>query len=248
MKKIAMMLALGLLSTAVLCVLAPPVSAATVTKTYTDELLPDVYCVENVTFDGYINIRQDSSYPYSLVCYFQDSPSYTKNKDLRDTLKNKDSTDIPEPENIYMISFGQLVNVYLFIYADPSDVVVSTQSGNTYNLSEGNLVKRSDIRFYMYSGQQVKLTLDSSQILRFGYGSSYDYDTISPGANNITIMREGEYRLYDGNWYSNPVFASFSIEYDEPPTGVAVYGFIILVLAVVCMGLMVFFARGQKIK
>ena len=243
MKKIALLMVIGLLSTAAVCMFAPQASGAAVSNAYTKELLPDVYRVEQTLGSyGYAYVSQTGGsyyYPYECKYYVKGSSEETS---FLSALNSGNQSLMPASTG----GSGQIVNVYVFIFGDPSNYTVYS-GGPGKALTESDLFKRSNVRFYLYSGQDVKLTLlFSSSSMRFGNGNYYDY--VEPGVNELTVMIRGEYRLYDTWYYGGmTLFATFSIEYNDPPTNVAVYGYMILVLAAACMGAMVFFSRGQKI-
>ena len=244
MKKIVLLMVIGLLSTAAVCMLAPQAGAAPVSNAYTNGLLPDVYKAEQeIAGSGTVSVYRTGSshYQYDHKYYVKGSSEETA---FLNALNAGDQSLMPSNTG----TVGQTVNVYVFISGVPSDYTVYS-GGPGRTLAESDLFRRSDARFNLYSGQDVKLTLSPvSGSLRLGNGSYYDH-YVSQGVNELTIMMGGEYRLYGDSWSGGIVmFATFSIEYNDPPTSVAVYGCLILVVAAVCMGAMVFFSRGQKIK
>jgi hypothetical protein len=257
MRKIAIMLAFGLVAASMFCMLAPNASAAEVEKKYTNEQLPDLYIIKNfrIGSNGNIDISIDYNMPYtsfthlySYVYYIPGSPSEKDFLKVVDETKNP--SDIPYSESA---SPNTVVNVYVFTYGDPSRLTVTT-GGASHKLSEDDIYKRSEINLKMYSGQQVKLDLTytstssiSSTPLRFGNGGYSGEEHLSMGENKFTIMVTGDYIVYADLWAEAVVYASFTIEYDEPPSTGA-YGFVLLIVAVACMGLMLYFARPQKIK
>ncbi|MDR0777931.1 MAG: hypothetical protein LBE48_00620 [Methanomassiliicoccaceae archaeon] len=251
MKKIAIMLALTLIATSAFCMLAPNASAAHVKETYINAQLPDIYRLEvPVKPDTYLSFSiypaDYSNYPrYPYNCfYYNDETAFIDA--FRDAAKGGPSS-IPS-SNSY--AYGDVIYLYVIAYDAPHKLkVTSNYAEYTHVLSAGDLWEESDSvgGFQMYSGQNVKVTLYSDTDLYFrtgGYNS--DPKLKAWETTTFTVRETGSLNVYSGN-SSAFAFATFTIEYDEPPSAGA-FGFVFLIVAVACIGLMVYFARPQKIK
>jgi hypothetical protein len=251
MKKTAIMLALTLMAASAFCMLAPNASAAHISGTYTNVQLPDIYRLEvPVNYDdslsfwvGSADYRDYARYPNSCF-YYNDETRFIDA--FRDAANGMPSS-IPWSDSW---AYGSVVYLYVLAYDAPHKLKVSSSyTSYSHVLSAEDLWEESDSIgwFRMYSGQQVKLTMHSSGSgLYFHTGNLYGEPELKQGVTNITIRETGEHRLYASGGYTM-AFATFSIEYDEPPSAGA-FGVLFLIVAVVCMGLMVYFARPQKIK
>jgi hypothetical protein len=139
---------------------------------------------------------------------------------------------------------GDTVRVYIFTYDAPN--LLKITGSVSMNVPPSEPFKTGLGAFSLYSGQQVKLDLSSENSLHFGNGDRfYSGIMLTNGVNDITIKATGDYRLYSSSWEAL-VFASFTIEYEIPPDAGGA-GFIFLIVAVVSLSAMVFFARPQKI-
>ena len=217
-------------------------------------LLHDIYKVDNVTFDGYIGLDQDySKHSYNFGS-FRDYRYYNASDESTfiAAFKGKDQSAIPSSSSV---ASGAAVTVYVFIYDDPSKFTIRTNASSISLPSDpwrDTDVDGRGVKFDMCSGQPVDLTLTSPSSIRFGMDYYSNYYNISAGNSDISIMSEGEYRFFEYSSYpynmNLTLFASFTIEYDEPPASVAGYGAAMLILGSVCIGVMLFLGRGQKIK
>jgi hypothetical protein len=252
MKKMAVLLALGLLSVSVLCVLTPTASA--VSKEYTNAQLPNIYKIEvEATQDDRITLDYSELTKYSFFLRHYDAAD----KALFET-EFEGKNPVPRPSS--SINAAGTYYVYVFTYEDPSKLSVKTSSGVNKKLTADDLWEKSNAigGFYLYSGQKVKVNVTSGMNLFLSDGTDFISEpNLKAGKiNEVKITVQGEHRIYGKNYFdpnagtmtnNEVMFASFTIEYDKPPNTGA-FGIIFLIAAAACMGSMVFFARPQKIK
>ncbi|MDR0777935.1 MAG: hypothetical protein LBE48_00640 [Methanomassiliicoccaceae archaeon] len=254
MKKMVMVLTFCLLSASVLCILTPTASAAHVKETYNDAQLPDIYYLEVTATDKDYIILDDPDIPKYPLFYRQYND---EDKALfEEDLKNKNP--VPRPSST--ASTNGTYHVYVFMYEDPSKITVKTSSGFSKKLTANDLWKGSDAikGFKLYSGQRVKVDLTSGMDIFLKSADDYlSKPNLKAGKmNEITATMQGEHRVYGNDYFDSKngvyinekvIFASFTIEYDDPPNTGA-FGLVFLIMAAACMGSMVLFARPQKIK
>jgi hypothetical protein len=254
MKNIAIMLVLGIIMTSAFCMLAPNASAAHVKETYTDAQLPDIYYI-NVFIDinTYVYVNVDSVRYSYFYRYYNDADNALFEADLKNKVAIPRSNSTSNTDGSY--------HIYVFTYEDPTKYTVSVSSYNK-RLAASDLWEGSKAidDFYFYSGQKVKVDLEPGTDLFMGSENDYlQQPNLKAGkVNEIVLTAQGEYKIYgkssyydydNGDWaYTDDViFVSFIMEYDEPPSAGA-FGAVFLIVAVVCMGSMIYFARPQKIK
>ena len=244
MKKIIPILVIALLTSSAICMFtSSDVSGETEKRTYTNALLPDVYSVNvNDFYNAEIRYKD-----YNYYSYFPTSYEIYTPETAATVPSNLDKGILPASD--YVSGNGPGV-LFVFVYIPPSELNVNV-NGTQINSNTLTLV-REGVSFQFYSGQPVKITLSAepSSGLYFGLGTWSYSASLNKGENEFTIPAPGDWRIYSYYWsYSSmQMFLSFTIEYEEVSGNTEIYGYLTLVLAAVCIGVLAFSAMKQRIK
>ncbi|MCL2890490.1 MAG: hypothetical protein FWF40_01200 [Methanomassiliicoccaceae archaeon] len=236
MNKIIPILIVALLaSSAVFIFTSSDASGASEERTYTDALLPDVYRTD-ISSGSYANIQYTGQYNYFPATYRMYTPGTAANID-----SYLDTGYLPASD--YVSGPGVL---FVFAYRPPAELRVEV-SGTQIDSNTLVLV-REGVSFQFYSGQPVTITLYGTipPYMYFGLGD-WNYKPLEQETNEFTISAPGEWRIYV-NGYPTPVFFTFTIEYEEMPENTETYGYLMLALAAICIGILAASAKKRKIK
>jgi len=236
MNKMIPILVIALLASSAVCLFtSTDVSGDTERRTYTNALLPDVYMV-NISSGSYANISYtDYSYAYFPTSYRMYTPGTAAN-----ISSYLDSGYLPASDYVY--GTGVL---FVFAYRPPAELRVEV---NGAQISSNTLVLvREGVSFQFHSGQPVKITLDAtpSTNLYFGLGS-WNYVNLYSQETEFIISAPGDWRIYSS--WPLQIFLTFTIEYEEVSEDTELYGFLMLALAAICIGILAVSAKKRKIK
>jgi len=240
MNKSLLILAVSLLSlSAAGLFTSTGVDGAMIEEQYTDALLPDVYTMRvNNNVSAYI--WSGTNLPTTYLVYAENQETAVNNALIHHTGVL--------PTSSYAGSGPGLL--YVFTYVSPSRLY---STDPWIDLHQLNLVAHG-ISFSFSSGMLVKIERMGtySGTMYFGRETGSDYKYLYLGANEFIVPASGTWRIYPYDYYSpdlsSQIFMTFSIEYEDAPADVALYGYAMLAAGAACIGLVVISAGKQRIK
>jgi hypothetical protein len=238
MNKIIPILIIALLSSsAVFIFTSSDVSGATEKRTYTDALLPDVYKVD-ISSGGHVDVYYTDYYGSFPAEYRMYTPATAAN-----ISSYLDAGYLPDPD--YVSGSGVL---FVFAYRPPAELSVIIDG--TQIDSNTLVLVREGVSFQFHPNQPVKIILHDTPPygLRFGLFAPA-YNANLQLENEFIIPASGDWRIFTPSYYPPmQMFLTFTVEYEERSGDTEIYGFIMLAMAAVCIGMLALSAGKRKIK
>lgn len=266
MKKIAILMTPLLLFTPIMFIDFAPEDDGTIVKTVEDTLMYEVYKID---VSSALSISSYSDTLVHMIFFYADDSD--EKEEFEEALRNREplppGREIEWAENIwwYEDDWNEVsrydLTVYIFgypveVWYDYSNMYVSIAEWKSdgYEYASRYIMDKDRLKIdspstNLIAGQDVKITIsDAPEDVSLILYSSAQRSDLGSGANFVEIEKRGDFIVTGENWAGSSPYISYTIEYEGLSPKTTTYGFGFLAVGILFFGIMIFFARPQKIK